>query len=268
MSTIEILIYWGKYLIKIVYKWQDLIGAIIGASAAFLLWWFAEKYQQHRKRKQDLYYLHRIIADQINNLMDIRDTIKKFVEEKLHYLIDTPRLEKETQYSVDIAFFPLFSAHPLSDDIHTRSTGSAYVDNKLARAYKTSKDLPHVIDDLRQQFKETLNFNKEISFNKLNPAGEQRNNYLGHLKEYRKVLRSEMLEQNIPTFLKILTEALVSISELREVGLLRWKLKFDTRYRFYLNKSKQKIASEKTFEEIEKYFESKVSEQLKNLDKA
>lgn len=244
------------------YKLQGLIGA----SAPFVLWWFAEKYQQYRKREENLYYLHRIIADQINTLIDTRNTITKFVDETLPYLIDEPRTESETQYSVDVAFFPLFSSQPLSDDIHIKSTGSAFVDNKIARAYKISKDLPYVVNDLRQQFKETLDFNKEVSFNKLNTATVQRLNYLNHLREYRKVLKSEMLGQNIPVFLKTLTEALVAIEELREIGLTRWKLRFDTRYKFYLTKSKQKEEAQKTFENIDKYFEQKTTAQLETLN--
>ncbi len=242
--------------------WQDLIGAIIGASAPFILWWFAGKYSRYNRRKEDLYYLHRTIADQINTLLDTRDTITKFINEKLTQLIDKPRPENDTQYSVDLAFFPLFSSHPLGDDVHVKSTGSGYVDNKIARAYKLSKDLPYIIDDLRRQFKETLDFNREISFNKLNPPPFQRASYLKDVSEYRKVLITEMLQQNIPISLKILSEALVSIVELREIGLTRWKLKFDTRYRFYLTKSKQRTAAEKTYENIDSYLKPKVTKQL------
>ena len=74
--------------IKVFFEhWQTLVGAFLGASAPFLLWWFAEKYRKHIEQIQYLYYLQRMIVDQINLLIDARETVEKFLNQRIKTLI-------------------------------------------------------------------------------------------------------------------------------------------------------------------------------------
>jgi hypothetical protein len=251
----------------LLHEWQDLIGAILGASAAFFVWYFAEKYKQRREFNEKLYYIHRLLIDQINSVIDTQETIERFLDQKLGFLIDHQRIEGENEYSVDTAFFPLFSTRGLNSDIHRESSGSAYIDNKMMWAYKISQDLPLMIEDLRGQFHETLKFNKEICFNKLNSPKLQRGIYLSQLSQYREVLKREVLGHNVPTFLKVLTEALVPLVELREIGLLRWNLRFGGHFKYFKNKDDFSRFRKNGYDRLENFFEAKVKEQLTSFQK-
>lgn len=246
------------------FKWQTLIGAMIGAAAPFALWWFSVWRQKVGQWKEDALYLNKAIADQVNLIIEIRNTTKRFLTTKLTPLIE--RTEKESgAYSVGLAFFPLFSARGLSDEFIRKSTHSSYLDNKLANIYRLSQDLPHVIEDLRTQFHETLKFNKEISFGKLNSADAQRIMHLENLREYKRVLEDEFLGQNIPIFLKNAVEGFVGMEEVRKTGVLGWRFKFDARYRFFLRRESYKKEKETTFTRIEKYFEPAVEKKIAEL---
>ena len=246
------------------FKWQTLIGAAIGAAAPFGLWWFSVWRQKAGTWKEDALYLNKAIADQVNLIIEIRSATKRFLDTKLTPLIE--RTEKETgAYSVGLAFFPLFSARGLSDEFIRKSTRSSYLDNKLANIYRLSQDLPHIIEDMRTQFHETLKFNKEIAFGKLNSADAQRIMHLDNLREYKRVLEDEFLKHNLPIFLKNTVEGLVGVTEIREIGVLGWRLKFDARYQFFVDSESYRKERETTFERIEKYFESAVKKQIAEL---
>jgi len=247
------------------FRWQTLIGAAVGASTPFALWWFSEWRRRKWAWKEDMLYLNKAVVDQINLIVEIRHTIKRFSDTKLTSLI--LRNEKETRpaYSVDLAFFPLFSARGLSEEFIRKSTRSSYLDNKLGNIYRLSQDLPHLMDDLRMQFQETLKFNKEISYGKLNSVEVQRQMHLDNLREYKRVLEDEVLRQNLPTLLKNAIEGFVGITEIRKIGLLRWRLKFDAKYRFFVSSNNYKKEQESTFSRIEEYFVPTVERQLIEL---
>jgi hypothetical protein len=249
------------------FKWQTLIGAMVGASAPFALWWFTEWRRRKWAWKEDVLYLNKAIADQVNLIIEIREAIKRFSETKLIPLIQRTEKENGPAYSVGLAFFPLFSTRGLNEDFIKKSSGSSYLDNKLARVYHLSQDLPHIIEDTRMQFQETLKFNKEISFGKLNSADAQRQMHLENLREYRRVLEEELLGQNLSIILKNAVEGFVGITEIRKIGVLGWRLKFDVRYRFFLSRENYKKERDRTLERIEEYFHPAVEKQIAELSK-
>lgn len=251
--------------IEIIHKWQDLIGAIIGASSAFGLWWVAEKYTQKSKRTEDLYLINKILVDQINSVIDIKREIESFITKKLMSLINQPKTDQKGQYIVNLAFFPLFSVRTISEEFQTKITTSSYVNNKLMRVYALSQDFPQIIADVRRQFEKILEFNKEICFHKLNPPDLQMQTYINVLLDFKNFLQKEILEHNIQVFFKLLVESLIVTETLRSIGSMRWKLKFDSRFRLYLRKKDYLKDRIKTFERIDKYFESVVDAKLEEI---
>ncbi len=249
-----------------IYKWQEIIGAIIGASTPFVLWWFAEKYRQYREKKEYLYYLERLLVDQINTIIDVRNTIEAFINERLEKI--TTSIKSSTgssAYSVDFAFFPMFSIRSLNDGIHIKTTASNYIDNKIGQAYKLSNDMPFIFDDLRRQFSQTTEMNKEISFNKLNSPDAQRDFHLTNLNEFKEIVKRDILNKNIPLYLKHLMEARVSLNELSRIGILRWRLRFDPRFQFFLRGKDYQRAKDEVYDKIESFFEKKVQKSLTEL---
>src|SRR3989344_5040157 len=182
-------------------SWQGLIGSFVGASAPFLLWRFAENYREKRETKQYLYYLQRMIVDQINLLNDADNTIKNFINSKIDIFLSRIDENPTTAYSVNTVFFPLFSVRPLPDNVNARSSGSGYIDNKIAKVYALSKDFPHIIDDARLQLKDTLEKNEKISFGKLNSPEVQKVQFKENIEEYKKMVKDEIIDKNFPLYL-------------------------------------------------------------------
>ena len=70
-------------LYQLIYKWQALIGALVGAAAPISLWFLKELYERRKNRKDNLYRLEKLLVYNINNVVDARNTIYNFIENKL-----------------------------------------------------------------------------------------------------------------------------------------------------------------------------------------
>ncbi len=255
----------SELLIAFLYQWQDLLGAMLGAFAAFMVWFISEVHRRYQRRQEYMVFLHRSIVDQANLILDSERTIKDFITNKLSVLLAEPRDEGEGTYTVDRAFFPLFSTRNMSEKVLEMSTLSGYLDNKVMRAYSLSQDFPHIIDDIKRQFEDTLHLNKEMAFGKLNPPAIQRQHYLIGLASYRESVRADMLSRNFPVFIKLLVECLISIEEMQRLGVLRWRFKFDPRYKFYLTRASFRKALSENQERMRLYFEPLVSKRINEL---
>ena len=254
-------------MIHLLHEWQDLAGAFIGAFSAFAVWWIAEKFKKYNERNDNLYYLQKAIIDQMNTILETRRTIDNFLHEKLDKILTEKKLTSANTYTIDQAFFPLFSTRPLNDEILKIASGSVYIDNKVSKAYNMSQDLPHMIEDLRRQFEATLYLNKEMVFGKLNSPGNQSDLYLKHISAYKNIIEEQILKTNIPIYLKVLTESLVPIEEMRDIGIIRWYLKFAAKYKFFLTRKDFKKAVNDTAKNMEHYFQQLVEERLEQIEK-
>ncbi len=252
--------------IENLHYWQELIGAIIGASTPFLLWWFAEKYQQRKIYLERLDYFQRLLADQIDNLVEVKNTIRLFIEKKLPKLVENVRSVESSQYHIGPAFFPLFSVRSLTEEIQGFSTKSGYLDNKLAYSYKLSKDLPLIIDDCRRQFGTLVQTNKEISLAKLNSAQAQKFSYMEEIERFSKTIQEEILKNNIPIYLKILVQTRISLAELRGVGIMRWNLRFNKKFRFFWTRSDYRLSLKATHDNIDDFFKKDFSDHLREIE--
>lgn len=255
---------WGGVRVFLI-SWQTLIGAFLGASAPFLLWRFAENYREKKETKQYVYYLQRMIVDQINLLNDAEETVKNFIISKVDVFI--ARIDKDlaTAYSVDTMFFPLFSVRPLPDDVNTRSSGSGYIDNKIAKVYALSRDFPHIMDDVRLQLKDTIERNEKISFGKLNSPEAQKAQFKENIGEYKKMLNEEILNKNFPIYMRKLLETLVALEEKARMTRIAWRLKFDPRWKLYLTRESYLKAKEKIIDDMDLYFKTPMEKRLAEI---
>lgn len=252
---------------ELLHNWQALIGSTIGASAPFLLWWLAEKYRERKEKKQYLYYLHRLIVDQINLLAEVEDTARKFLDDKLNALLDNIDKDPVSAYSVPTCFFPLFSVRSLPDDVNKKSSGSGYVDNKVAKVYALSEDFPHIINDIRSQLEHTLEQNEKMAFGKLNSSAAQREELKRNVQGYKEMIEEDLLGKSIPLYFQILAETLVSIKEKESRSSLSWKIKFDPRWKLYTKKKEYLKARECLVSNMDTYFEPMAKDKLKEINK-
>lgn len=237
------------------------IGSAITIIATLLL-----NYLNNRNQKKDnLYYLERILTDQINLIVDIKRTINDFIP-RIDNLINAINSNPDTAYSADNVFFPLFSSRSLPDEINKIKSGSGYIDNKINRDYHMSKDLPHMINDLRLQLEKTIEKNDKIAFEKLNPPKEQKDQFRRNITEYKLLINRDILGKNIPLYLTTLSETIVAVRELRKIGIIRWKLRFDPKYNFFVNKNKYLENINLLHDNMDKFFKKDTEILLEKIE--
>ncbi len=248
------------------FDWQSLAGALIGAFAAFAVWWVSEKARKKNEYKEGVYYLERLLVDQLNSSYEAKNTLQLFIDNKLTELLQNISTNPLTAYSIDAAFFPLFPVRPISEEIHKITTKSNYVDNKIARAYKISYELAHAMDDARRQFDYTIKTSREIAINRLNPPEVQKKQYYTNVLLYKKFLHEDFLTKNFPIYTKMLAEARVPLSKLREIGIKSWNKKFNPKFKFYLRKKDYEKAKKEIYEKMDEYFTPKVKGLINEIE--
>lgn len=252
-------------MIQFLHKWQTLVGSVVGAATPFILWWFSEKYRESKKRSERLYFFDRMLVDRINNLHEIKKAMQVFLNERIPTLISGIRDYDEKTYALDWAFFPLFSREPIEADVLSLHIGSGYIDNKLGHVFRLSKDFSQIIEDSRRQFEHTIEINKLLIINKLPLPASQKESYVANLEEFKLIATRDIVEKNINTYMKCLIETRIALAYFNKQGFLRWRIKFDPKYRFFMNSSRFNKAKESAYYEIEDYFKNSVQEELKKL---
>lgn len=247
-------------------KWQALIGALVGAAAPISLWFLKELYRRHKNHKDNLYRFEKSLVHDINNVVDARNTIYNFIEDKLGELIKHIRQNNNDVYSIDVAFFPLFTVHSIDENIVSLNTGSGYLDNEIIRIFKMSNDFASAIDDLRQQFAYTAETSRNIAFMKLVSPVDQKDQYVQNIEAFREAVRRDLFDKNVKIYIRTLVSTRTGINFLRDIGIFRWQFKFSSRYRYFKNRQELKKFDEEIYERIDKFFKEKIDTQIKKIE--
>lgn len=251
---------------QFIYEWQALIGALVGAATPISLWFLKELYQDYKNRRKKLDYLEKLLVYNINSVIDARNTINSFLENKLRELIQWISESNEKTYSVETAFFPLFSMHPIDENILDFCTGSGYLDDKMIQVVRMSKDFSLGIDDLRRQFAYTLEINRDMAFKKLIPPDDQKNQYKINIEEFRKTVKQDLFEKNIKTYIRLLATVRIGVNTLRDLGVVRWRFKFSPSFRYFRNNRDLQKFRKEAFERIDKFLKEKIDTQVEEFE--
>lgn len=252
---------------QFLYEWQTLIGSFLGATTPISIWFLTEWYKKHNNRKKHLYNLEKLLVYNINNLIDARNTINHFISVRLLELVDNIKSRiGEDVYSCDIAFFPLFSIHPPDENILEINTESGYLDNKLIQTIKMSKDFAIAIDDLRQQFMNTIQVNRDMAFSKLNPPKFQNEAYLRNIEEFRNVVKRDIFEKNIKVYMRTIVSTRVALNVFRDLGIIRWRFKFEPHFKYFKNRQDLKKFRDNIYELIDKFLEEKINFEVNKME--
>ena len=256
-------------LFKNLKDWQSFAGALIGAGIPISFWFFKEWWQARRKKKQNLDVLERVFIYEINKVINTRQTLKKFIDTQLADLKDGIAFyQAQGKYSLGMTFIPLFSVEPIEENLLQIEVESGYLMNKINQIYAMSKDFSLMVDDLREQFKETIRTNKEIAMGKLNDPGPQNGLFLKNVQDFEKMLRQDIFGTNIPIYLRNLIAARSAAAAIREMGMFHWKSKFAPHFKYFKNKHDLiNFHKRETFDQIEIYLQDKVNKQIQEIEK-
>ncbi len=250
-------------IINLFYSWQALIGSFIGAAAPLVIWFFIQRHENIKKRKDNLYYLERLLVFNINLVGDTYRTVNKFINENLQFLMDNVQSHIiDKKYSLDGTFFPLFLSKFVDKNMLRLNTGSSYLDNKLNQVQHMSENFSAGINDLRYQFRELVNNNRVMVVEKMNDPDVQSYIYKKNLEEFVAATRRDLLEINIISYLKFLIKVRAAAIFYKKIGNLKWQMKFSPRYRFFLSRKKYEESLDSIHDNIDKYFDEEAEKEF------
>lgn len=215
------------------FKWQTFYGAALGAATPIVVYILAERHKSHTAHKQYLVYVLQALGDQIETVVNARDTIKSFVNGPLTNHIKQLEHPAPDTYHIGSLFIPAFSARPLSEDVLRGSTRSAYVYNKIRKVFTVSANFSRQMDDLRYQLNETLRLNEQLVLNKGVAADVQRRQLAENMRNFRDALQQTVLETNMPIFLELFVVLKTAIEVRLTNGYFRWNQTFNVSWNFY-----------------------------------
>lgn len=250
-------------MIDLLFKWQTFFWAIIWASSPFLLWWLAWTILNKEKSKNELYYLEKLLIYHINDLLDNRKTIIAFINWNLSNIINDINNTDNSIYALGYTYIPLFSIIPINKEVLKYNTKSSYLDNKISYTYKLSENMPHIINDIRKQFDSLVETNKILVLWKFGTPEYLKKMYIDNLENYKKMIQNEILDNNIPIYLKVLVQTHEALKYIRQKWYIKWHLKFNPKFKFYKNAKSYNLAIENIYDEIQWFFKWDVD---KNCD--
>lgn len=253
---------------KFLFDWQSLIGACIGAATPLFFWFFVQWFKSSKKYKENLYYLTRLLVYKINMVNQAQRTIKHFTGGRLTKLISNiDEASKKNKYCLDTVFFPLFTTDSGEQNLLKIHTKSGYLDNLLAQIFNMSNDFTLSIDDIRAQYQYTLEINKEMAINKKNPAQFQNGVYKKNIQDFIEFINKDFIGKNLKVYIHTLASALIITTEIYNIGIIRWRMKFSPSFRFFKNKQEYDKFKIDTHERIEKNFKAKIDQKIKEIEK-
>lgn len=252
---------------KIIHDWQDLIGAFLGVIFPIFFWLVIEYYNNRKKKIENFYYLEKTLINSMNTAAEANKVIKDFIDNRLEEIIEcTEDCSKNKRYSIATSYFPSFYIHTIDKDITNVHTGSGYIDNEIAKVFMMSNDFVKIIDDLGGQFKNTIEDNKLIATNKLNGPEVQCRDYVENIRHFREVIDRELIDRNIPEYLRFLVCARTALHSYNELGF-RWKYKFAPNFKFFKNKKEYKDFKLSASGRVDAYLEKKREKNLEDIRK-
>lgn len=220
--------------LDILKDWQQLIGAFFGASVPLVVFYLTirhERLVEERKKREreDVEYkdhltlLERHIVWAINNINDLDRMLHSFLNEKLkEYKGRINEDDRAGRYSVGQAFLPLTYIFVLDDSLLERSTKSLFLENALMHAISISRDMPSLIKDMSRQFDRTLALNTQLGLIQVNSSQKHNEVLSSNLVEFEIFTKSQMLEHNIPIYVRALITSKVALRKMHQLGFEKW----------------------------------------------
>ncbi len=240
----------------IVYEWQELIGALIGAATPLAVFFITTWYRKKNDQEEYLLLLEKNLVTAINNLIEIDTMLHTFKDNNLKRLKE--RVEKENalgQISVGQVFVPLSWTFTFDKDLFKQTTGSAYLENLMLQVISISQEMPILLEDISRQFDRTLTLNTQIGLMKLNTPNVHNQTLRDNLLEFENFLDLQVFGNNIPVYLRILVQAKVAIRTRIDMGIRKWKKTF----------SFSKPFSVETAQKMTEYFRPNINREINEL---
>lgn len=247
------------------FKWQELSGAIIGASVPIIValigLYFRRKLQKEEKLKQ----LDRTLVLAIKTTMETQATLESFFLNVLDPYLKIA-FTADQKYQLDLVFIPAVFGAGLNLDIKDVDSGSGYIDSNILLCLALARDFELSLNDSRSQLKETYQLYKELALSGKVTPQEQ----VGHLKNsitsFKEVFYNILVKHNAQVLFDKLLETKIALDYFHSHQIL-WRLRFSQSFRYYRSQSDFENGMKDTFMNIDNFFRKKFDEEKKRVQK-
>lgn len=248
-------------------KWQQLIGAALGAGVPISVGLISLIYRRHEEKKRNLALVEKSLVLSINSVLSAERTIKEFVDVSLpQTILNIDEKTESKNYSLDVSYFPTVYIHVLGEEIIKLNTGSGYIDERLLQLQMLSRELVTSIHDMRSQFYDAVAIYRTLGLNKSNPEAVHNEEYKNALIAFNSYAKEVLLEKNIKVFLGVLGKAHVALLEYMRIGHTRWHFRFSPSLKYFRDYKALRKHKEEAHTRVNQYLFVKVQEYNQKIE--
>ena len=204
----------------LLFKWQTLIGALIGPVLAFLFSIFFSSVEKFRTEiKENIRRIEIGLTSVLNDIYEIREELKKFVLDIRRIITEAESFTDNNSYFLVWAVFPPIREVWFDNEIAILRSRSLYLHNKLLWIGGGIRNVNISVNEIRESYRVLIADNQRFSISKSMLPQQQREAYIQNLSSFANHIDGFLtyLEKGI----EILVQAKVFNIKLKEKGFLR-----------------------------------------------
>ena len=210
----------GTDFIAFLYKWQTLIGTLLGVfiASVFSIVGFLLKgsFDKMKARKEARRNIEISVTRSINDIHTVKKNLKFFLERVSGVITRAEAvLNDDRKYFLEETNIPPLCIF-LNEDLPNLATRSYYIHNKIIWATTAIKSTNSSLVELKERFKDLSRKNEFLATSQATRR-EQKETYIANLKDF-----SRMIEDFIPNALDLGTKILLEIKVHNQKLRGRW----------------------------------------------
>jgi hypothetical protein len=252
----------GSDYLSEAYKWQSLLGAIIGASVPILLGLIGLYVRARSARIEKLKRLDRTLVLAIKSVSETQALLETFYHNTF-----VPYLSgfvNDGKYQLDLIFIPAVAGASFQLDVKDVDSGSSYIDSNALLCLSLAKDFDESLADSRKQLSETYGLFRELAFSGQVTPQEQSGHLRNSLEAFSKSFYNVLIKNNSQVLLDKLVETKVVLDYFQAHRYI-WRIRFSRSFRLYKTLAEYNEWSTKMYDKIDKSFFKEFSRQKQKM---
>lgn len=245
------------------FKWQTLLGALVGPVLVFFFSIFFSSRIQYRKEiKENIRRIEIALTTALDDIYEARESLRKFIESLKKIIVEAETFSNNDSYFLIRMVFPSLKGIAFNNEISIFRSQSLYLHNKLVWVSGCIRNANISINEAKENYQRLIEDNQMFSVSKLMTPQQQRETYIQSLKSFVDFTESfiKYLEKGI----EILVQAKVFNLKLKEGGF-RWVLWRYEGISFRRFKNKKEIIEYKAIFNMQNRIDEKIQADVTKL---
>lgn len=247
----------------LLFKWQTLVGALVGPVLAFLFSvFFTSVKQSGREIKENIRRTEIATTTVLNDVYEVRESLKSFIKNLEKIVDEAENFTNNNSYFLIRGVFPPLTEIPFDSEISVLRSRSLYLHNKLVWIGGGVRNINISVHEIKENYRALIDDNQRFSISELMPPKQQRETYISTLKSFVVFLENFIiyLEKGI----EILIQAKIFNLKLKERGF-HWTLWRFEGVSFKYFRNKRKLAEYKSIPEMQNRIDKKIQVEVEHL---